>query len=189
MTNLILVSAFPGCGKTYTSKALSEAFHIPIISTGKIRYGAGMKQPYSDNDLKQGYEIFERRIMENLIKGRSIAAEATFNRVENRTLCYNYLDELDGVCITIVRCNCSINEAKRRIKKRNQKSEVYEVRDVFVLERYIREYEPIEKDEAVIRNIVGFIQYNTEEHIIELVNKGRNHKLVEDMVEVLEKIS
>ncbi len=183
---LVVVSAFPGCGKTVTSSFLGRCLDVRLVSMSDIRKELGWmpvgrvhgrsekaEQEKAFRELSPiATSIFKVIISERLKRGINTIIEGVFNRRSHRQYLYEFVSSGLAEELVIIRCECDIKINIARIDHRRVLKELswiseksVEQRDV--LKKYREEYESIHDDPEVNTRGVSLVEYRTDTHTIE----------------------
>ena len=83
---IIIVSGLPGSGKTFLASRLSHEAGADFINSDEVRKEMAEDGQYPFDDEMNVYEAMVRRAATSLRGGKNVVVDATFYRVEMRTM-------------------------------------------------------------------------------------------------------
>jgi predicted kinase len=177
---LVNVSGLPATGKDTTFNALKSMKGFVPYSIGDVYRRLGTIQPHTSEQSQKAYAEFLQTLEGLMNKQKNILCQKNLNARKTRITFYDTADNHKyDVCI--VRCVCSDEEAIIRIKSRTASVSDMKVLDPEVYFLIKKNYECIRSDPEIQKNHIGLMELNTQNNFVEIVTKGNNPRLTENV--------
>jgi len=181
---LVNVSGFPATGKDATFNTLKSMSGFVTHSIDDVYRQMGMIQPYTLEQTQRAYAEFLEILEGSMVEQKDILCQKNLNTRKTRKALYevakNYCYD-----ICVVRCICSDEEAIKRINSRTESIADTKVLDPKVYFFVKKRYECIKSDTEVRNNHIGLMEFDTQNNSIEIITKGNNPQLTENVFEHL----
>ena len=169
MQKLIVMVGLSGSGKSSAAKELSKKENAVIISTDAIREELGDYEDQSRNE--EVFQIFHKRIRENIKNGNNVIADATNLTIKSRRAVLSDIKGLDCVAVAYVmakRYSDCVRDNQQRphpvpvdvLKRQINSFQIPFPEEGFSCIEIDTMYGPDNKEQEIIEKMKGFGQKN-----------------------------
>ena len=145
---LVVVCGLPGTGKSTVSRRVTDRLDGRLVRTDVVRKELYPDPSYTTAESRATYDAVLSCARETVNAGEHVVLDGTFRRRTLRERAAAVADDA-GVPFRLVRVECDERLVRERIRARvDDESDA----DVAVYERLKGEFEPIERDHAVVDN-------------------------------------
>lgn len=145
---LVVVCGLPGAGKSTVSRRVADRLDGRLMRTDVVRKELFPDPSYSTAESRATYDAVLERARERVRVDEHVVLDGTFRRRTLRERAAAVADDA-GVAFRLVRVVCEDRQVRERIRARvGDESDA----DVAVYEQLRGEFEPIERDHAVVDN-------------------------------------
>ncbi len=183
---LILMTGFPGTGKTSASAKLAKGLqNYEYISQNEVRRNLGLKK--MPKKQEETLRLIDRTAMDYLTKGKGVIIDSVNRHTFRRQQIYGVASGA-GKNVIVVECVCSEAEAKKRMKSRPPSDGlISDPSDVSVWDKTAKYWEDIDLDFKYPGvDFVSYLVLNTEENYLDkkIVRKG-SKKFINELEKIL----
>lgn len=145
---LVVVCGLPGAGKSTVSRHVADRLDGRLVRTDVVRKELFPDPSYTTAESRTTYDEVLSRARERIRASKHVVLDGTFRRRALREQAAAVADDA-GVPFRLVRVECDEQLVRERIRARvDDESDA----DVAVYELLTEEFEPIERDHAVVDN-------------------------------------